>query len=305
MPIFNSFSAGSGRRFRSLFTFPLNPNAPTASLPATYGNTTASLSWSAPLSIGTAITDYVVQYSSDGGNSWTTFNHAPSNATSIVVTGLNNGTAYVFRVAAVNLIGTGSFSTVSNSATPLFGKLPTPTGDIAETTSTIPICYTNYDASYTYNYYDYNAAPNDTTGECQGWTGLGENVNRYTYVYVSKPGWANSDAAYFSETTNVSPPAPPAPPPCSCSPGPYPSGCAFIAYTCDGAMRYDYYDCGCSQTCPGTGGYNGQYVDGYCGYVASQGGGGTPAPPPAPPPAEPPAPPPCTPICLKGECGCI
>jgi hypothetical protein len=29
-----------------------------------------------------------------------------------------------------------------------------------------------------------------------------------------------------------------------------------------------YYDCGCSQTCPGTGGYNQGLRDGYCGYVA-------------------------------------
>ena len=62
------------------------------------------------------------------------------------------------------------------------------------------------------------------------------------------------------------PPPPPPPPPCSCAPNP-PAGCGFVGYTCDGQMRYDYYDCGCSQTCPGTGGYNGQYVVGFCGYT--------------------------------------
>ena len=60
------------------------------------------------------------------------------------------------------------------------------------------------------------------------------------------------------------PPVPPPPPPCA--PQPWPNNCSFVGYTCDGTYRYDYYDCGNGQTCPGTGGYNGQQVDGYCGY---------------------------------------
>jgi hypothetical protein len=188
---------------------PGTPAAPTASLPSTYGNTTASVSWVAPSNNGSAITDYVVQYSSDSGGSWTTFADGISTSTSTTVTGLTNGVSYIFRVAAVNGAGTGNYSASSNSVTPLAGKLPTPTGSITETTSTIPICYDNWDETYTYNYYDYNFAPNDTSGSCQGWTGLGENVFRETYVYVSKYGWANSDSAYFSETTNVTPPVTP------------------------------------------------------------------------------------------------
>ena len=60
------------------------------------------------------------------------------------------------------------------------------------------------------------------------------------------------------------PPVPPPPPPCA--PQPWPNNCSFVGYTCDGTYRYDYYDCGNGQTCPGTGGYNGQQVEGYCGY---------------------------------------
>ena len=63
------------------------------------------------------------------------------------------------------------------------------------------------------------------------------------------------------------PPVPPPPPPCSCASQPWPNNCSFVGYTCDGTYRYDYYDCGCSQTCSGTGGYNGAYRDGVCGYV--------------------------------------
>jgi titin len=70
-----------------------------------------TLTWSAPASNGgTAVTDYTVQSSSDGGKTWKAFADAVSTATSAVVTGLANGTSYVFRVAAVNAVGTGAFS---------------------------------------------------------------------------------------------------------------------------------------------------------------------------------------------------
>lgn len=42
----------------------------------------------------------------------------PSTATTRTVTGLTNGTAYTFRVAGVNAIGTGAFSTASAAVTP-------------------------------------------------------------------------------------------------------------------------------------------------------------------------------------------
>jgi hypothetical protein len=45
----------------------------------------------------------------------------PSTATTRTVTGLTNGTAYVFRVAGVNGIGTGAFSTASAAVTPSAG----------------------------------------------------------------------------------------------------------------------------------------------------------------------------------------
>jgi len=94
------------------------PPAPT-SLTATGGNAQASLSWTAPTVLAqTPITDYTVQFSSNSGSTWTTFTRAASTSTSATVTGLTNGTAYVFRVAAVNGVGTGSYSSASSSVTP-------------------------------------------------------------------------------------------------------------------------------------------------------------------------------------------
>ncbi len=69
------------------------------------------LSWAAPLDDGGAeVVDYVVEQSIDGGGSWTTVGDGVSAAPSLAVDGLVNGTAYRFRVAAVNSAGTGAFA---------------------------------------------------------------------------------------------------------------------------------------------------------------------------------------------------
>ncbi len=103
------------------------PDAPT-NLVATPGTAQAALSWSAPANNGGAsITDYVIEYSSNGGTSWTTFSHTPSAATSATITGLTNGTTYTFRVSAVNANGTGAASTTT-TGTPGAPGAPTSLG---------------------------------------------------------------------------------------------------------------------------------------------------------------------------------
>jgi titin len=97
---------------------PSVPAAPT-SVAGTAGDAQVSLTWSAPASNGgSVITDYVVQYSSNGGTNWTTFNDGTSTSVSAVVTGLTNGTTYIFKVAAVNSVGTGNYSSYSSSLAP-------------------------------------------------------------------------------------------------------------------------------------------------------------------------------------------
>jgi hypothetical protein len=110
-------SSGGGSSYDSRWDLFLPP-APTG-LTVTAGNAQASLSWVAPTVLSqTPITDYSEQYSTNSGTTWTTFSAAASTATNATITGLTNGTSYVFRVAAVNGIGTGSYSTVSSSVTP-------------------------------------------------------------------------------------------------------------------------------------------------------------------------------------------
>jgi hypothetical protein len=103
---------------RSLF----RPGPPT-SVTAVAGNAQATVTWTAPTDVlsQTPITDYTVQYSASSGSSWSMFADGTSTATSATVTGLQNGTAYVFRVAAVNALGTGTYSTPSAAVTPSAG----------------------------------------------------------------------------------------------------------------------------------------------------------------------------------------
>jgi hypothetical protein len=96
------------------------PAAPTG-VTATASNAQAVVSWTAPAVAVPPVTDYVVQFSTNGGSTWTTFTDAVSTATSATITGLTNGSAYTFRAAAINGIGTGAYSTASSAVTPLAG----------------------------------------------------------------------------------------------------------------------------------------------------------------------------------------
>jgi hypothetical protein len=87
------------------------PNAPTIGT-ATGGNASASVAFTAPANVGgSAITSYAVQ--STPGNVGASGASSP-----ITVSGLTNGTAYTFRVTALNSYGPSPASGASNSATP-------------------------------------------------------------------------------------------------------------------------------------------------------------------------------------------
>jgi hypothetical protein len=95
------------------------PSAPT-DVVGVAGNGQVALSWVAPSNDGGAmINNYSIEYSSNGGTTWTLFARSTSNYPGDVVTGLTNGTAYVFRVIASNTaVGTGAWSTPSSPVTP-------------------------------------------------------------------------------------------------------------------------------------------------------------------------------------------
>jgi hypothetical protein len=77
----------------------------------------AYVSWTAPTPNNSSIRDYAIQYSSNAGASWYTYSRSPSTDTLSSVTGLSNGSDYIFRIAAVNLAGTGIYSSDSSPIT--------------------------------------------------------------------------------------------------------------------------------------------------------------------------------------------
>ena len=107
------------------------PGSPTG-VAAVRGNASLTVTWAAPASTGgSPITDYLVQYSSNGGSTFTSFDHPASTATSLAITGLTNGTAYVIRVYARNAIGYGALPS-DNSAPVTPATVPgSPTGVVA------------------------------------------------------------------------------------------------------------------------------------------------------------------------------
>ncbi|MBM4411828.1 MAG: fibronectin type III domain-containing protein [Chloroflexi bacterium] len=95
------------------------PGAP-RSVNGTVGNGFVNLRWTPPTSDGgSRITDYIVQFSSNGGSAWSTFNDGVSATTSTKVTGLKNGTSYIFRVSSKNANGTGEISANSTALIPI------------------------------------------------------------------------------------------------------------------------------------------------------------------------------------------
>lgn len=111
----NSIGTGSNSASSTAVTPAALPGAPTLGT-LTPGAANVAISWTAPASNGGfAITDYTIEYSSNSGSTWIAFTHTASTSTSTSVTGLTNGTSYVFRVKAVTSIGTGTASATSDA----------------------------------------------------------------------------------------------------------------------------------------------------------------------------------------------
>ncbi|MEK0314780.1 S-layer homology domain-containing protein [Cohnella sp. 56] len=101
------------------------PHAPLGDVAASAGDAQVNLTFSAP----TGATSVVVEQSSDGGGNWmtaTTSSSVTASSTSATVTGLSNGTTYLFRLKVTD----GSYSGISNTAT------ATPSGQVANLAAT-------------------------------------------------------------------------------------------------------------------------------------------------------------------------
>ncbi|MXQ65788.1 hypothetical protein GQ466_17330 [Actinomadura rayongensis] len=97
------------------------PGAPTQ-VTALPGDRQARVTWAAPADLGgLALTGYRIRVMSDLGDTVMTVGPVATTAT---VTGLVNGTAYTFDVAAVNDMGIGPRSAPTTPVTPASGQVP-------------------------------------------------------------------------------------------------------------------------------------------------------------------------------------
>ena len=99
------------------------PPAPTG-LTGAQGNRQVTLTWTSGGDGGSAITKW--QYVKKAGNgdfetTWKDMTGSGAGTTSHTVTGLTNGTAYKFKVRAVNSVGNGTESAESSAVTPVIG----------------------------------------------------------------------------------------------------------------------------------------------------------------------------------------
>jgi titin len=168
--------------------------APTG-LVATAGNSEVGLAWTAPTDTGgTPVTDYVLAWQAAGGTGWQTA-VLGSDATFATIRQLVNGTAYSFKVAAVNDLGVGPWSQAA-SATPDASKAKTPAAPAGLTATA---GNTQVGLSWTAPADDGGAAVFDyavfyKTAEASTWTALrtGSNLAAYTVT-----GLANGTAYEF------------------------------------------------------------------------------------------------------------
>jgi hypothetical protein len=104
-------------------TAPTAPGAP-SNVTATAGNQSAMVSWTAPATGGSPITEYsVIPYLSGVAQAATQVSGSPP-ATTANVTGLTDGSAYTFTVTATNAVGTGAASSSSAPVTPTATATP-------------------------------------------------------------------------------------------------------------------------------------------------------------------------------------
>jgi titin len=84
-----------------------------------WGDGTATLSWTAPADNGAVVADYVAEFSNDLGTSWQAYDDGVSIDPSMTIADLVNGSSYVFRVAAVDdSQQAGDWSAQSDPVTP-------------------------------------------------------------------------------------------------------------------------------------------------------------------------------------------
>lgn len=160
-----------------------DPGAPTGVTASKLGEGSIKVEWVAPTDNGgTAITDYVVERTSNNGVTWETITDGTSALPSATVTGVN-GTTYKFRVKAINSARTGTASAESNAFT-LYGTPSAPSNlTITPSTSSMTLSWTaptNMGGSTITDYIIESSTDSGVT-----WTTVTDGVSNATTAVIS------------------------------------------------------------------------------------------------------------------------
>ncbi len=112
------------------------PGAPTGLSATTNGQTRIDLSWTAPGNGGSAITGYRLERKTGAGSYAVVSSSIAANATSYADSSLSAGTAYTYRIRAVNGVGNGGWSNEPSAATAnAANTVPEAVADLAATSA--------------------------------------------------------------------------------------------------------------------------------------------------------------------------
>jgi len=173
------------------------PSAPQNIRQSSFAATTVTLQWDVPASNGgSAITDYKVEVSGNGGSVWTELTHAESNNLAFDVSGLLKNHAYSFRVSSVNSIGASEpsslltvttlstipgaptdfvTSSITSTSASLAWSAPTDTGGVALSDYKVEV---SRDGSPTWNEITHAAS----TSRVMGLTGLAPGTKYFVRI---------------------------------------------------------------------------------------------------------------------------
>jgi hypothetical protein len=179
-----------------------------------------TLTWGVPANDGgSPVTGYNVYESTDGGSTWTLSSTVSSSTHSFAVTGLTNGSSYLFAVSASNAVGEGAkaesspavpatipgapfinLATAGNAQVVLSWSAPVSTGGSAITAYQI-----SSDGGVTWATISNGAASSYT------FAGLTNGV-QYNFVVRAINGMGTGASSSPVASAPVAPPSPPTPP---------------------------------------------------------------------------------------------
>ena len=113
----NAIGSSAVSKSLNVKTSAVLPAAPTGLVVKKVTKNSAIISWNPANSGGSAITDYILEYSTDSGKTWTKVSRSPSTATNITLKTLRSKTRYVIRVSSRNSQGTSQASSIISLTT--------------------------------------------------------------------------------------------------------------------------------------------------------------------------------------------